>query len=266
MNHSMFAMDLLSQFLTEHPIDVLNLQDPPCNLYNGLRSFHDFKTFLPSYGNEYSKSFPQDSLTAILIWGNIDARPISFLQNRLCGVYIPSSLCKIAIVSAYFHYANTLIFSFSSLLGRIQSKTPFVLVRANMNGHSCCWGPMDQISNASGELVEEFVLNKHFIGQNHWPCPPAFASNQCFKPWINATLSFLGLSKCIYSWHVLDTVFLGSDHFPFIFGSSFPIKYTRPFPRLDWKLVSWTNFQIFFRIFVTGIHTSEALSDGPSVA
>ena len=244
LNHSMFAIDLLSQFLTEHPFDVLILQDPPRNLCNGLRSLRDFKTFLPSSGRHYSTSFPEGPLTMILVRANIDARPISLPHNRICGVYVPSSLGKIAIISAYFQHANTSISpSFSSFLNKIRSETSFILVGADMNGHSRWWGPPDQISNAAGKLAETFILDNYFIVQNRWPCPPTFVSDQGFKSWIDVTLSSPCLSQYISSWHVLDTILLGSDHSPLVFDVSLPVKLTRPSPRLNWKSVTWTDFR-----------------------
>lgn len=244
MNHSAFAVDLLSQFLTEHHIDVLIIQDPPRNLCNGLRPFRDFQTFIASSCDDRSEDFPNGPLTAILVRTNIPARPIPLPHNRICAVLVSSSLGPLAFVSAYFHYADGSASSmFTPFLARIRSMTSLILIGADMNGHSRWWGPPDQVTNAAGMLAEDFVLDNHLIVQNRWPSPPTFASDRGFSSWIDATLSSPRLSPRISSWNVLDSVLLGSDHCPLVFDVSVSIRLTRISPRLNWKSVSWTDFR-----------------------
>ena len=64
-----------------------------------------------------------------------------------------------------------------------------MLVGANTNGHSRWWGPPDQASNATGELVEDFVITHSFEIENRWPAPVTFSSDRGFEAWLDVTMT-----------------------------------------------------------------------------
>ena len=81
-----------------------------------------------------------------------------------------------AFISAYIHYRQGLgLEALSAMLTAVRQETPFVMVGADANGHSRWWGPPDQASNQTGELVEDLVMTQALEIENQWPAPATSA-------------------------------------------------------------------------------------------
>ena len=119
---------------------------------------------------------------------------------------------EMAFISAYIHYRQGLgLEALSAMLTAVRQETPFVLVGADANGHSRWWGPPDQASNQTGELVEDFVTTHALEIENQWPAPATFCSDRGFEAWIDVTMTSSRLHSLVTSWRVVEDD-LGSDH------------------------------------------------------
>ena len=117
-----------------------------------------------------------------------------------------------------------------------------MLVGADTNGHSRWWGPPDQASNATWELVEDFVITHSLEIENCWPAPATFSSDCGFEAWRDVTMTSSRLHRLVSSWLVMDTD-LGLDQCG-ILGSIAICAWrgSEVDVRLDWWSVCWDSF------------------------
>ena len=65
-----------------------------------------------------------------------------------------------ALLSAYIcHLHGEGLEDLSMLMDKTRLLTPFVVIGADVNGHSAWWGPPHLSSNANSQLVEDFILS-----------------------------------------------------------------------------------------------------------
>ena len=167
MQHNKTSLFLLSQFLNEHNYDIVLLQDPPSCMFTGRQVVRGYTTFSPSTATSRSHAPSQDQLVAILVKHSIRARPIPFVHNRVCGVFVSSSLGSVAFVSAYIQpLSGHGLSALSSFVKQTSTYTRLLVVGADVNGHSSWWGPPDQVPNSLGTQVEDFLLTHHLLVLN----------------------------------------------------------------------------------------------------
>ena len=139
----------------------------------------------------------------------------------------------------------------SSLLTLARQHTALIILGLDCNGHSEWWGPPDTITNSTGALVEDFILQERLAVENQWPCPPTFHSEQGFQSWIDLTLTTPSLSPSVTDWYVLSDVPLDSDHSALTYTVN--LEPTRAVEtRLDWRHVNWDSFRSTLQ---TTLHT-----------
>ena len=96
----------------------------------------------------------------------------------MCGIFLSTRFGLVACISAYIHYRHGLgLEALSSMLSCVKRETPLFLIASDVNGHSRWWGPPDQLSKETGELVEDFILTHNLEIENTWPAPPTFCSD-----------------------------------------------------------------------------------------
>ena len=109
---------------------------------------------------------------------SLRARPIDFNNQRMCGVFLDTPQGPIACISAYIHHHRGLgLEALSAMVTAVRRETPFVLIGADTNGHSRWWGPPEQESNVTGEMVEDLVTTHALTVENTWPAPATFSSD-----------------------------------------------------------------------------------------
>ena len=242
MRHSSVCFHLLVEFLRQQPCDILLLQDT-CD---ALRTLHGgipgYTLFLPSRrGGGFAEAFP---LVAVLVRSSLRAHPIEFSNQRMCGVFVSTPRGPIACISAYIHHHRGLgLEALSAMMTTVRRETPYILIGSDTNGHSRWWGPPELDSNATGELVEDFVTMHSLAIENTWPAPATFCSDRGFEAWIDVTMTSMHLHPLISSWSVLN-MDLGSDHRA-ILGSitTSALRNSTADTRLDWRSVCWDSFR-----------------------
>ena len=244
MRHSSYSLDLLVQFLRRDQHDIVLIQDPPEALQSGRRSLPGYEVFL-SRPCRWQPNNPsaRRSLTAILARTSLCSQPCPGTFRRACGILVDTRQGTVALLSAYIrHIRGEGLEDLSQLVDRTRLLTPFVVIGADVNGHSAWWGPPHLPSNANGQLVEDFILSQSMEVLNSWPSLATFISEQGQESWIDLTLSSPQLVPLLTSWRVLPD-FLGSDHHPISFSlvGSYPKHYDDH--RLDWRSVSWDTFR-----------------------
>ena len=244
MRHSSYSLDLLVQFLQRDRHDIILIQDPPEALQSGRRSLPGYEVFL-SRPCRWQPNNPsaRRSLTAILARTSLCSQPCPGTFRRACGILVDTRQGKVALLSAYIrHLRGEGLEDLSQLVDRTRLLTPFVVIGADVNGHSAWWGPPHLPSNANGQLVEDFILSQSMEVLNSWPSLATFISEQGQESWIDLTLSSSQLLPLLTSWRVLPD-FLGSDHHPISFSlvGSYPKHYDDH--RLDWRSVTWDDFR-----------------------
>ena len=81
------------------------------------------------------------------------------------------------LLSAYIcHLCGEGLEDLSMLVDRTRLLTPFLVIGADVNGHSAWWGPRHLPSNANSQLVEDFILSQSMEVFNRWPSPATFIS------------------------------------------------------------------------------------------
>ena len=242
MRNSSICGHLLVEFLRRQPVDVLMLQDTCDSLRTRFGGIAGYSLFLPSrHGGGCSDA---GTLVAVLVKTPLRARPIAFSNQRMCGVFVDTPKGEIAFISAYIHYRQGRgLEALSAMVTEVRRETPFVLVGADTNGHSRWWGPPHQASNATGELVEDFVITHSLEIENRWPAPATFSSDRGFEAWLDVTMTSSRLHPLVSSWRVMDTD-LGSDHRA-ILGSigTCACRGSEVDVRLDWRSVCWDSFR-----------------------
>ena len=243
MRHSSICGHLLIEYLRHHSVDVLMLQDTCDSLRTSFGGIAGYSLFLPSRrGGGCDTAGP---LVAVLVRSSLCARPIDFSNQRMCGVMLSTPRGEMAFISAYIHYHQGLgLEALSAMLTVVRQETPFVLVGADANGHSRWWGPPDQASNQTGELVEDFVTTHALEIENQWPAPATFCSDRGFEAWLDVTMTSSRLHPLISSWRVMEDD-LGSDHRA-ILGSIAvsPCRGSGSVVGLDWHAVCWDSFRL----------------------
>ena len=242
MRNSSICGYLLEEFLRRQSVDVLMLQDTCDSLRTRFGGIVGYSLFLPSRrGGGCDGVGP---LVAVLVKTPLRARPIAFSNQRVCGVFVDTPKGEIAFISAYIHYRQGMgLEALSAMVTAVRRETPFVLVGTDTNGHSRWWGPPDQASNATGELVEDFVMTHSLEIENRWPAPATFCSDRGFEAWLDVTMTSSRLHSLVSSWLVMDTD-LGSDHRA-ILGSiaTSARRGSQAHVRLDWRRVCWDSFR-----------------------
>ena len=242
MRHSSVCKHLLIEFLSRQPVDILLLQDTSDDLRTQFGGIRGYSLFLPSRrGGGCDAVTP---LVAVLVREPLRARPISFGNQRMCGVFLSTPRGAIACISAYIHHRDGAgLGALSAMLTATRRETPFVLVGADTNGHSRWRGPPTQASNATGELVEDLVTTHALEIENRWPAPATFCSDRGFEAWLDVTMTSSRLHPMIASWHVMDTD-MGSDHRA-ILGSlaTSACRGSNSDICLDWRAVRWESFR-----------------------
>ena len=242
MRNSSICGHLLVEFLRRQPVDVLMLQDTCDSLRTRFGGIAGYSLFLPSrHGGGCSDA---GTLVGVLVKTPLRARPIAFSNQRMCGVFVDTPKGEIAFISAYIHYRQGRgLEALSAMVTEVRRETPFVLVGADTNGHSRWWGPPGQASNATGELVEDFVITHSLEIENRWPAPATFSSDRGFEAWLDVTMTSSRLHPLVSSWRVMDTD-LGSDHRA-ILGSiaTCACRGSEVDVRLDWRSVCWDSFR-----------------------
>ena len=246
MRHSSICGHLLIEYLRHHSVDVLMLQDTCDSLRSSFGSLAGYSLFLPSRrGGGCDSAGP---LVAVLVRSSLHARSIDFSNQRLCGVILSTPRGEMAFISAYIHYRQGLgLEALSAMLTAVRQETPFVMVGADANGHSRWWGPPDQASNQTGELVEDLVTTQALEIENQWPAPATFCSDRGFEAWIDVTMTSSRLHPLVSSWRVVEDD-LGSDHRAIV-GSiaASPCRSSAPVVSLDWRGVCWDSFRSTLR-------------------
>ena len=242
MRHSSVCLHLLVEYIRRQPCDILLLQDT-CD---DLRSLHGqipgYSLYLPSRrGGGFGETLP---LVAVLVRSSLRARPIDFSNQRMCGVFLDTPQGPIACISAYIHHHRGLgLEALSAMVTAVRWETPFVLIGADTNGHSRWWGPPEQESNVTGEMVEDLVTTHALTVENTWPAPATFSSDRGFEAWIDVTMTSSRLHPLISSWRVLD-MDLGSDHRAILGSIETSAHRTLTSERrLDWRSVCWDSFR-----------------------
>ena len=242
MRNSSICGHLLVEFLQQQSVDVLMLQDTCDSLRTRFGGIVGYSLFLPSpCGGGRDSAGP---LVAVLVKMPLRARPIAFSNQRMCGILVDTPEGEIAFISAYIHYRHGMgLEALSAMVTTVRRETPFVLVGTDTNGHSRWWGPPDQASNATGELIEDFVVTHSLEIENRWPTLATFCSDRGFEAWLDVTMTSSRLHPLVSSWLVLDTD-LGSDHRAIL--GSIATSAHRGFEadvRLDWRSVCWDSFR-----------------------
>ena len=210
MRTSSICGNLLVEFLRGQPVDVLMLQDTWDSLRTRFGGIAGYSLFLPSQRGGVCGD--AGTLVAVLIKTPLRARLIAFSNQRMCGALVDTPKGEIAFISAYIHYRQGRgLEALSAMVTEVQRETPFVLVGADTNGHSRWLGAPDQGSNATGELVEDFVITHSLDIENRWPAPTTFSSDRGFEAWLDVTMTSSRLHPLVSSWLIMDTD-LGSDH------------------------------------------------------
>ena len=84
---------------------------------------------------------------------------------------------KVALLSAYIHHLHGEgLGDLSTLVDRIRPLTPFMVIGADVNGHSAWWGLPHLPGNANSQLVEDFILSQSLEVMNRWPSLATFIS------------------------------------------------------------------------------------------
>ena len=201
MHYSSYGLTLLSQFLATSMIDVVLIQDPPADLQCNRGKVPGFVTILPPQGMGSKSSTMEKPLVAILVRSSLAFQRLHLADRRVCGILISTGHAPLAVVTSYLHFIGGQgLTALSSMLTMARRHTPFVVIGADANGHSRWWGPPDLMSNATGELVEDFILSEHLDVANVWPSPPTFTSEQGFESWIDVTLSFSPVTPLLSDW------------------------------------------------------------------
>ena len=131
------------------------------------------------------------------------------------------------------------------MISKVKRETPLFLIGSDVNGHSRWWGPPDQVSNETGELVEDFIITHNLVVENTWPSPPTFSSELGFESWVDVTFSSSHLHDFISSWRVLDAEDLASDHSAILSTLSLSLRPPSDLPvRLNWRSVRWDSFRL----------------------
>ena len=246
MRHSTVCKSLLIEFLRVQQYDILLLQDTCDDLRTQYGGIIGYSLFLPSRrGGGCADDCP---LVAVLVKTTLQARPIAFSNQRMCGVYLNTPKGIIACISAYIHHHRGLgLEALSAMLMTVRQETPFVLVGADTNGHSQWWGPPTQASNETGELVEDLVTTHNLEIENRWPAPATFCSDRGFEAWIDVTMTSSHLHRFVSSWGVMDTD-LGSDHRAIVGSIGICAHHiTASEVKLDWRSVCWATFHSTLR-------------------
>ena len=171
MRHSSYSLDLLLQFLQTNRHDIVLIQDPPVALQSGRRSLPGYEVFL-SRPCSWQPNNPaaRRSLTAVLVRTSLRSQPCPGNFRRACGILVETRQGKVALISAYIrHLRGEGLEDLSTLVDRTRTLTPFVAIGADVNGHSAWWGPRHLPSNATGQLVEDFILSQSLEVVNRWP-------------------------------------------------------------------------------------------------
>ena len=242
MRRSSLSLHLLIEFLHDHSVDVVLLQDICADLIVQSFRISGYSVFLPSRrGGGFHDSLP---LVAVLVRDSLHARPIPFENQRMCGVYLSSSLGLLACVSAYIHYCHGRgLSSLSSMLTSIKAVTPLVFLGADSNGHSPWWGPPDQVPNETGQLFEDFVITQNMQIANTWPSPPTFVSDRGFEAWLDVSAVSCSLQPFLSLWTVLSDDDFASDHRAVLSVLTTTISACSSQPRLNWRSVEWDAFR-----------------------
>ena len=235
---------LLSRYLSHQCCDIVLLQDISDSLKSDIGGFAGYTVFLPTHHT--TLDYRRGPLVAVLVRQGLCARLISFSNDRMCGVFLKTPLGIIACISAYIHYRHGVgLDLLSIMISKVRQETPYFIIGSDVNGHSRWWGPPDQISNDTGELVEDFIISQNLIIENTWPSPPTFSSELGFETWVDVTLTSSRLHDFIQSWQVLDEEDLASDHMAILTTFEASVRPSDDFTsRLNWRSVCWTSFRL----------------------
>ena len=142
MQHNGICQDLVTSYFWTHPCDVLLLQDTPDSLYSRFGGLLGYALFLPSGrgGVDVPSGYP---LVGVLVKSSLRARPISFSNPRMCGVFLSTPLGLVAFISTNIHYQRCLgIEALFAMISAVKEETPFILIGADANGYSPWWAPL----------------------------------------------------------------------------------------------------------------------------
>ena len=170
MQHSGVCRDVVTSYLRNHSYDMLLLRDNPDSLRSWFGGLPGYSLFLPFCCGraDVPSGHP---LVGILVKPSLRARPISFSNHRMCGVFLSTPLGLVAFISAYIHYQWGLgIEALSAMISVVKEETPLLFIGADANGHSPWWGPPDCVGNVVGILVEDCILLHNLVVEN--TCPP----------------------------------------------------------------------------------------------
>lgn len=248
MRRGSMCLDLLTEHLVLHPVDILLLQDPPEVLVSGDDIPAGYDLYLPTRATGFEASLTRP-LVAILVRSALRMRSIPFCHHRVCGLYVSTSRGPLALISAYIHHTDAEgLIALASLVTLARHSTSMLFIGADANGHSPWWGPPDTDSNAVGSRVEEFVLDHRLAVANCWPCPPTFMGDMHGHfSWIDLTLTSFPLMSFVTSWRVLSDLTLESDHSPIACTITIETPHlheTRP----AWRRVDWASFRPALRL------------------
>ena len=235
---------LLSRYLSRQCCDIVLLQDISDSLKSEAGGITGYTLFLPT--RHTASDYCRGPLAAVLVRNGLRARLIPFSNDRMCGVFLKTPLGIIACLSAYIHYRHGVgLDLLSIMISKVRQETPYFLIGSDVNGHSRWWGPPDQISNDTGELVEDFIISQNLIIENTWPSPPTFSSESGFETWVDVTLTSSRLHDFIQSWQVLDDEDLASDHMAILTTLESSIRPSGDLAtRLNWRSVCWDSFRL----------------------
>ena len=151
--------------------DIVLIQDPPEALQSSQPTLLGYEVFLSRPCSwQPNNPLARRSLPAILARTSLQSQPWPKLFAGLVAFW-----WRLSIVSAYIrHLCSNGLEDLSTLIGKTRQLTPFMVIGVDVNGHSAWWGPPHVLSNANGQLVEDFILSQSLEVVNRWPSLATF--------------------------------------------------------------------------------------------
>ena len=164
---------------------------------------------------------------------------------RVVGIELLVREGPVLALSAYIqHTTGDSLEALDRAIRWAKSRSPWVIVGMDGNGHSPWWGPATMTTNPVGELIENLILDLDLEIINHTDWPPTFVSDMGHTTWIDLILGTRSGALSVVDWMVDTRLLTGSDHRAIFFRTSSKPLHSEAFRCKAWDQVDWDAFSV----------------------